>query len=115
MAKPPPGAMSSPYGENAESGDSLSDLIKKTDFFKDAQFNTERKRPDAPVFGQPQPQQQLKTSAQQTSPAAVNCFSMEDRKDIINILMSHNVEAVNMTESDIVFKYKSKLYKVTAL
>ena len=40
-------------------------------------------------------------------------FDQVTKKAIINLLMDNNIDAVNITESDITFKYKDGLFRVT--
>ena len=110
MAKPPPGAMSSPWGENGE----MSQMLKDTSYFKDAQFNTDGKKADAPkppqVVTPPIPalfQEKVVTANPQLG------FDNDTKMELVRLLMSNNINAVNMNETEITFTYKNGLYKVT--
>lgn len=101
MAKPPPGAMSSPWGENGE----MSTMLKNTNYFKDAQFNTTPKQAESP--------QMSPFNDKQAEATAGKGFDQATKKALINLLMDNNIDAVNITDSDITFKYKGGLFKVT--
>jgi hypothetical protein len=99
MAKAPEGAMSSPYNQGGE----LSEMLKRTSYFKDATFNTEQKFEDLSKERQAEIlAARAKEEAAKTIPIQVKKFTPEKKNELVRMFMEQKAILVTVTDEKIV-------------
>ena len=104
MGNAPPGAMSSPYCQGGE----MSEMLKKSEYFKDAIFNTEQKvenmsdikKSEFLESGRILEQEKAK---EQETPSIV--FQPGIKNEMLTILMENKLEINSVSDTKIEFTY----------
>ena len=114
MADAPRGAMSSPYCQ----GDSMKELVKSTEYFKDATFNTEQKVENMSEAKQQEFLEQENKTKQETQKIVVDkpvpneavsdpavVFQQGIKSEMMKLLMDNKIEINNVSDTRIEFTY----------
>jgi hypothetical protein len=118
MSNAPPGAMSSPYCQGGE----MSEMLKKSDYFKDASFNTEQKVENMSDIKKSEFLESGKILNQEKSkeqeiperdPGIV--FQPGIKNEMMKLLMDNKLEINSVSDTKIEFTYNGEKFLILPL
>jgi hypothetical protein len=104
MGNAPAGAMSSPYCQGGE----FSEMIKNSNYFKDATFNTEQK----PEIKKSEFLETGKILEQEKAKIQEIVFQPGIKNEFLKLLMKIDLEVVSVSDSLIEFKFQEHVLRI---